>query len=69
MKTALLIFAFLLGGCSATQDAEKAIDEIIKNCARPASIELRISTWSNEMTMRCEQIQIKPKNQPAKNGD
>lgn len=66
MKTALLIFALLLSGCSAKQDAKRAIEEIIYNCGQPASIEMRMDTWSTEVTVRCSQIEINPKNQPRK---
>lgn len=54
MKLAATLCAILLSGCA--EPRATAIEEIIKNCARPASIEFRASKWSREIVLKCDEI-------------
>ena len=55
MKPLLILIALALSGCSGSNPAG-VIEEVMKNCARPASIELRISRWNSEAIVKCEEI-------------
>ena len=69
MKAVVIAIALALAGCSskdATKDATKdAIEAAFKNCAKPASFELRISSVSSELIIKCDEVG--PAASPAKN--
>lgn len=56
----IILAAIALSACCNKEDSAKAaITEVIKNCAEPASVELRLSTYgSNDVTVRCNRVGI-----------
>lgn len=54
----IILAAIALSACGNKEDSAKAaITEVIKNCAEPASVELRLSTYgSNDVTVRCGKV-------------
>ena len=55
MKAVAIAIALTLAGCSSKDATKDAIEAAFKNCAKPASFELRISSVSSELIIKCDE--------------
>ena len=55
MKSVVIAIALALAGCSSKDATKDAIEAAFKNCAKPASFELRISSVSSELIIKCDE--------------
>ena len=63
--TVVIAIALALAGCSSKDVTKDAIEAAFKICAKPASFELRISSVSSELIIKCDEVG--PAASPAKN--
>ena len=54
--TVVIAIALALAGCSSKDATKDAIEAAFKNCAKPASFELRISSVSSELIIKCDEV-------------
>jgi len=55
MKAVAIAIALTLAGCSSKDATKDAIEAAFNNCAKPASFELRISSVSSELIIKCDE--------------
>ena len=55
MKAVVIALALTLAGCSSKDATKDAIEAAFNNCAKPASFELRISSVSSELIIKCDE--------------
>ena len=56
MKAVAIAIALTLAGCSSKDATKDAIEAAFNNCAKPASFELRISSVSSELIIKCDEV-------------
>lgn len=55
MKTAVISLALLCAGCDNSATDAAGIRAVMEGCAKPVSVEVHLTPWGNEVTVKCDE--------------